>query len=80
MHFMSFLHIDMTQVVETLSQVKQELNYSIQSIPHAGSPPRKKTKSNRGDPALHLHQARGHLNWQMGLPALLGGNLGRWII
>ena len=42
-------------------------------------PPRKKTKSNRGDPALHLHQARGHLNWRMGLPALLGGNLGCWI-
>ena len=43
-------------------------------------PPREKTKSNRGDPALHLHQARGHLNWRMGLPALLGGNLGCWII
>ena len=38
--------------------------------------PREKTKSNRGDPALHLHQARGHLNWRMGLPALYGGNLG----
>ena len=25
---------------------------------------------NRGDPALHLQQARGHLNWRMGLPAL----------
>ena len=40
-------------------------------------PPREKTKSNRGDPALHLHQARGHLNWRKGLPALLGGYLGR---
>ena len=28
------------------------------------------------DPALHLNKARGHLNWRMGLPALLGGNLG----
>ena len=43
-------------------------------------PPREKTKSNRGDPALHLHQAKGHLNWRMGLPALLGGNLGCWIV
>ena len=43
-------------------------------------PPREKTNSNRGDPALHLHQARGHLNWHMGLPALLGGNLGCSII
>ena len=39
-------------------------------------PSRKKTKSNRGDQALHLSQARGDLNWLMGLPALLGGNLG----
>ena len=38
-------------------------------IPASGSmhpsrrlPPREKIKSNRGDPALHLHQARGHLN------------------
>ena len=37
-------------------------------------------KSNRGDPALHLNQARGHLNWRMGLPALLGGNLGCRIV
>ena len=36
---------------------------------------KKQTKSNRGDPALHSNQARGHLNWRMGLPALLGGNL-----
>ena len=56
-------------------------------IPASGSmqpsrwlPPREKTKSNRGDPALHLPQARGHLNWRMGLPALLGGNLGFWIV
>ena len=40
----------------------------------------RKTKSNRGDPALHLHQARGHLNWRMGLPALLGDNLDCWIV
>ena len=26
-----------------------------------------------GDPALHLNQTRGHLNWRVGLPALLGG-------
>ena len=43
-------------------------------------PPREKTKSNRGDPAPHLHQARGHLNWRMSLPALSGGNLGCWIV
>ena len=28
LHFMSFLHIDMTQVVEILLQVRQELTYS----------------------------------------------------
>ena len=28
LHFMSFLHIDMTQVVEILPQVRQELPYS----------------------------------------------------
>ena len=56
-------------------------------IPGSGSmhpscwlPPREKTKSNRGDPAHHLHQARGHLNWRMSLPALLVGNLGCWIV
>ena len=38
-------------------------------------------KQNRtwGDPALHLSQVRGHLEWGMCLPALLGGNLGCWI-
>ena len=49
-------------------------------VPFTLAPPREKTKSNRGDPALHLHHARGHLNWRMGLPALLGGNLGCWIL
>ena len=33
-----------------------------------------------GDSALYLIQARGHLNWRMSLPALLGGNLGCWIV
>ena len=32
------------------------------------------------DPALHLNQSRGHLNWCMGLPAILGGNLGCRIV
>ena len=41
--------------------------------------PHEKTKSNSGDTALHLSQVRGNLNWRMGLPALLGGNLGCWI-
>ena len=36
-------------------------------------------QNRRGDPALYLSQARGHLNWRMGLPALLGGKLGCWI-
>ena len=27
---------------------------------------------------LHLSQVRGHLNWRMVLPALLGGNMGCW--
>ena len=44
------------------------------------SPLTRKTNSTRGDPALYLNQARGHLNWCMGLPALLGGNLGCWIV
>ena len=28
----------------------------------------------------HTPRARGHLNWRMGLPALLDGNLGCWIV
>ena len=32
------------------------------------------------DPALHLNQSRGHLDWCKGLPALLGGNLGCRIV
>ena len=34
----------------------------------------------RGGPVLPLSQARGHLNWRTGLPALLGGGLGWWIL
>ena len=46
------------------------------------SPLTKKTeqKGIGGDPALHLNQARGHLNWRLGLPALFGGNLGYRIV
>ena len=33
-----------------------------------------------GGAALLLNQARGHLNWRMGQPALLGGNLGCRIV
>ena len=46
----------------------------------------KKNKNERGGgwgwgwAALHLNQARGRLNWHMGLPALLGGNLGCRIV
>ena len=32
LHFVSFLHIDMTQEIEILPQVRQELNYSMQTI------------------------------------------------
>ena len=32
LHFMSFLHINMTQAVEIIPQVRQELTYSTQSI------------------------------------------------
>ena len=43
-------------------------------------PPSLTRKQNRrGDPALYLSRERGHLNWRMGLPALLGGNLGCWV-
>ena len=34
----------------------------------------------RGDPVLDLSEARGHFNWRTGQPALLGGNLGCWIL
>ena len=44
------------------------------------SPLMRKQNRTGGDPALHLSQARGHLNWCMGLPALLGGNLGYRIV
>ena len=40
------------------------------------SPLKRKQNRTGGDPALHLRQVRGHVNWRMGLPALLGGNLG----
>ena len=40
---------------------------------------RKQNRTGGGDPALLLSQARGHLNWCMGLPALLSRNLGCWI-
>ena len=43
------------------------------------SPLTRKQNRTGGDPALHLSQVRGHLSWRMGLPALLGGNLGCWI-
>ena len=59
---------------------------ALGEIPASGSvqlsrwlTPHEKTKSNSGDTALHLSQVRGNLNWRMGLPALLGGNLGCWI-
>ena len=45
----------------------------------ASSLTRKQTRTG-DDPALHLSQARGHLNWRMGLPALLGGNRGCRIV
>ena len=47
--------------------------------PHAGLPLTRKQNRTGDDPSLHLSQMRGHLNWRMGLPALLGGNLGCWI-
>ena len=43
------------------------------------SPLTRKQKLNWGDPVLYLSQVRGHLNWRMSLPSLLGGNLGCWI-
>ena len=43
------------------------------------SPLTRKQYRTGGDPTLHLSQVRGHFNWRMGLPALLGGNLGCWI-
>ena len=43
-------------------------------------PPSRENYRIRGDPVLHLSQARGHLNWRTGLPALLGGNLGCWLL
>ena len=57
-----------------------EISASGSMHPWRCHPPREKTKSNRGDPAPHLYQARGHLNWRMSLPALSGGNLGCWIV
>ena len=52
------------------------------AVPHAGSPSHENTKQNRtgGDPAFQWNQARGHLNWRMGLPSLLAGNLGRRVV
>ena len=49
---------------------------------HTGSPLPYTRKQNRtrGDPALHLNQARGHLKWHMGLACIMGGNMGCRII
>ena len=44
------------------------------------APPSRKKNRTGCDPALHLNQARGYLNWRMSLPALLGGNLGCRIV
>ena len=48
----------------------------VYAPPFTLASPLTKKKSNRGGPALHLNQARGHRSWRMGLPSLLGGNLG----
>ena len=42
------------------------------------APPHEKTKS-KGWPGSPLEPSEGHLNWLLGLPALMGGNLG-WCI
>ena len=47
--------------------------------PHTAFPHHEK-KSNRGWPISLLEQSQGFFNWRMGLPALLGGNLGCRIV
>ena len=42
--------------------------------------PSRENKIRTGVTRLYLIQAMGHLIWRMGLPALLGGNLGSWIV
>ena len=44
------------------------------------TPLARKQNLDRGVTRFNLIQARGHLNWHLGLPALLGGNLGCWIV
>ena len=44
------------------------------------SPLTRKQNSNREWPGSIWFKRRGHLNWRMGLPALLGGNLGCRIV
>ena len=66
--------------VSTMRDPCARVYESLTLPPPPPPPPREKTKSKRGDPAIHLHQAKGQLNRRMGLPALLGGNLGCWIV
>ena len=48
--------------------------YAPPPPPHAVSPPlSKKNKIEQGRPSSPLEPSDGHLNWRMGLPALLGG-------
>ena len=49
--------------------------------PHAGFSPHEKTnKIEQGGPSSPLEPSEGHLNWRMGLPAFMGGNLGCRIV
>ena len=42
--------------------------------------PSRESKIEQGWPGSPLAPSEGHLDWRMGLPALLGGNLGYWIV
>ena len=48
-------------------------------VPLTLLPPSRENKMEGVTRLLYLSQARGYLNWRMGLPALLCGNLGCWI-
>ena len=73
-----YFSVDVCLVGVLLAQGEIPVSGSVH--PSRWLPPSREIKNRTGgDPALHLSQVRGHLNWHMDLPALLGGNLGCWL-
>ena len=79
-YMFSLVYFSVEVCLEGILLAQGEIPASESMPPSRWVPPSRKNKIEQGDPALHLNQARGHLNWRMGLPALLSGNLGCGIV